>query len=139
MNTILDLDSLIHDTKSRERNKLAVFELVLLKCHKQIVRYAKDHKSMECKFSIPITMFGFPPYNPVVLKNYLLCHLRDNGLAAEYIKSENKIHISWKPEDIDYSSYKKRESRILRARQSDITYMDTGSQKKGFHDFLRHC
>ena len=139
MNRILDLDSLIHDTKSRERNKLASFEHVLLRCHAQIARFAKDHKATECKFSIPITMFGFPPYNPVTLINYLLSHLRDNGLSVDYIQSENKLYISWKQEDINYARYKKRKDRIMHSRHTDISYMNEEMQKKktSFHDFLR--
>jgi hypothetical protein len=144
MNRLLDLDKLVYETKSRERGKLATFELVLLKCHSQIVRYAKEHKSTECKFSVPFTILGCPPYDPKVLTNYLICHLSDNGLEVKYIKEENKIHISWKEEEIkrNYSKYLNRKSRIMRGKQSDIPMMlesDENDKHVSYQDFLRRC
>ena len=145
MNHLLDLDKILYDTKSRERDKLAVFELVLLKCHSQIVRYAKDHKATECKFSIPFTMLGYPPYNPSILTNYLISHLEDNGLKVTHLKHENKLHISWKQSDLQYDRYQKRKKRIQ--MQSEFSIMQEaarapqqsgGQEQVGFHNFLRH-
>ena len=148
MNRLLDLDKLLYDTRSRERDKLAVFELVLLKCHHQIARYAKDHKATECKFSIPFTMFGYPPYDPTVLTNYLISHLEDNGLKVTYLKHENRLHISWKPSDLQYDRYQKRKKRIrsnftimqeaANPRASDRTVSQNRNGQIGFHNFLRH-
>lgn len=112
MNKLLDLEEIMHVNKSRERDKLNIFEEVLSNCHEQIKRYNKENKDKSCYYSIPLYILGKPAFDPVVLIRYLLHHLRDNGLLAEYIKQSNQIYISWNENDIDIDRYKKRKERI---------------------------
>lgn len=111
MNTLLNLSELRHENKTRERARLDVFSTVLEQCHSQIKRYNKDHKVTECYFSVPMFIAGKPPYEINVLINYLLHHLRDNGLFAEK-RPGNQIFISWSDDDIDIHKYENRKNRI---------------------------
>lgn len=112
MNKLLDLEEVVYENKKRERNRLAVFETVIDQCHAQIRRYNKEHKARTCLFSVPLVMPGRPPYDFDVLVNYLLYHLRDNGLHAQFMPETNQIYISWRDEDLDLEKYEQRRNRI---------------------------
>lgn len=112
MDRLLDLHTMINENKTREHQRLDIFKEILDQCHSQIRRFNRDHKVRECYFSIPIIKFGKPLYQLDVLVNYLLYHLHDNGLYAEYLKDRNQIYISWKDEDIDIDRYEQRKKRI---------------------------
>lgn len=112
MNKLLDLEEVVYENKKRERNRLAIFESVIDQCHSQIRRYNKEHKTRTCLFSVPVVMPGRPPYDFEVLVNYLLYHLMDNGLHAQFMPDTNQIYISWRDEDLDIEKYEQRKNRI---------------------------
>jgi len=112
MNKILDLEELLYENKRRERNKLEIFEHILKNCHTQINRYNKEHKVKNCHFSVPIMIAGKPPYNFNVLVNYLLYHLKDNGLFARFLPATNQIYISWDESHLNLKRYEHRKERI---------------------------
>jgi|SRR3989344_3982179 len=112
MNELLDLESLIRSNRGRDTSKLDVFRDILKQCHQVIERYNREEHIRECFFSVPSFVFGKPPYDMQVLVNFLLHHLRDNGLFAEYLEEKQKIYISWRSEDIDENKYFNRKNQI---------------------------
>ncbi len=114
MNKLLDLDEVVREGKRRDTQKLALFETILDQCHSQITRHNKEHRVKFCKFSVPLMVLGRPPYDFDVLINYLLYHLRDNGLYAEFLPDSNQIYISWHEDDMDLDKYQQRRDRIRR-------------------------
>jgi len=56
-------------------------------------------------------ILGKPKYDVHVLRNYLVHHLRDNGLRVD-ILSDLVLYISWKETDIDLAKYLNRKTII---------------------------
>jgi hypothetical protein len=112
MNRLLDLETLLHENKTRERFQLETFESVLVQCHDVISRHNREDRVRECTFHVPPFIFGKPPYDYNVLVNYLIHHLTDNGLLAKYQVDTGKLYISWRDEDIDVDKYIKRKTIV---------------------------
>lgn len=127
---ILNLESLIHEHKSRARNKLKIFEDILDTCHAQIKRFNSEFKLNECYFSIPLIVTGIQANEINHLINFLIYSLCENGLFCEYKEDTNQIYISWKEEDIDIVKYfnlkKSIDHEINHAYQSKFSDMKTG-------------
>lgn len=122
MNQLLDIDELVSETKRQESNRLNLFESVLIQCHDLIKRHHKD-RIREMHYKIPPWMIGKPRYDVDVLRNYLVGHLKDNGLRVDVI-DRYTIYISWKETDIDLTRYVKRKARIDNYH-SDLYMADT--------------
>lgn len=112
MNRVLDLRRLVDDNKSGERLKLKTFAGVLDNCFDQIERYSREYRATNTRFSVPFYINGVPPYNYQVLVNYLVYHLRDNGVLAYFDQRNNQIYISWAEGDIDLDKYDQRQQRL---------------------------
>jgi len=110
MDQLLDIDELVADNKKQESNRLGVFESILAQCHGLIKRNNKD-RIREMYYNIPAFVFGKPKYDIDVLRNYLVHHLRDNGLRVDIVDRYH-LYISWKETDIDLSKYLHRKTLI---------------------------
>lgn len=121
MNKLLDLEEVVHESKRREQQKLELFETILDQCHSQIKRSNKENKIRHCKFSIPVMIPGKPPFDFEILTRYLIYHLRDNGLLAEFLPHTNQIYISWEDHDIDLEKYEQRKNRIRNVRDPRLS------------------
>ncbi len=110
MNELLDIGELVQENKRQESNRLSVFEEVLKKCHNLIKKYNKE-RIREMNYTIPHMILGKPKFDMSVLRNYLIHHLRDNGLKVEVI-ADNVLYISWRETDIDLSRYLNRQTII---------------------------
>ena len=62
-------------------------------------------------YTIPAFVLGKPKFNVDVLRNYLVWHLRDNGLRVD-ILDRYHLYISWKETDIDLERYMNRRTLI---------------------------
>jgi hypothetical protein len=103
--TYLNLDELLNNRLDKQRRQLEIFEEVLKSCHKMIQRYSRQHKQTECIFTVPVFIFGKPPYSLESLKRYLVDKLEANGLYTEVV-DETHILISWHIDRVDYEKYK---------------------------------
>lgn len=112
MDQLLDIHELIQNNKKRENIQLSIFAEVLTKCHNLIKNYNSEHKDRkELVYTIPQYIYGKPKYDAEVLRNYLIHHLRDNGLKVTLLEPW-LLHISWHETDIDIDRYMSRKKRI---------------------------
>lgn len=122
MDQLLDVDELIGENKRQEGNRLALFEGILVQCHKLIQKNNKE-RIRDMQYTIPGFVFGKPKYNVDVLRNYLVWHLRDNGLRVDVL-DRHHLYISWKETDIDLERYMNRRA-LIENRHSSIYMLDT--------------
>ena len=102
---ILNLESLIYDTKARNIAKMQIFEKILEQCHMQIKRFNSEFRLSECYFSIPLIITGIPTNDMPTLINFLIFRITENGLYVQYVPETNQLYISWKEEDINIEKY----------------------------------
>ena len=124
MDQLLDIDELISENKRQENNRLSLFESILVQCHALIKRNNKD-RIREMTYKIPAFVYGKPKFDIDVLRNYLIHHLRDNGLRVDIIDRYH-IYVSWKETDIDLSRYMQRKTGIKR-RNDSSRMLDNGT------------
>ena len=125
MNQLLDIDELISENKRQESNRLGLFESILIQCHALIKRNNKD-RIREMTYKIPAFVYGKPKFDIDVLRNYLVHHLRDNGLKVD-ILDRYHIYVSWKETDIDLSRYMQRKTGIQSRHNSSRGMLDNGT------------
>lgn len=128
MDQLLDIEELIGENKRQESNRLGVFEGILAQCHKLIHKNNKE-RIREMTYTIPAFVFGKPKYNVDVLRNYLVYHMRDNGLRVD-ILDRHHIYISWKETDIDLEKYMNRKT-LIENRHSSLYMLDRGPGAEG--------
>jgi len=104
MDTFLDIQELVKERRKHENGRLQIFKTVLQQCYNIIKRYNKE-KIYEMDYKIPLFVLGCPKYDIDALKNYLLYHLKDNGLKVIVLKDGYTLYISWKETDIDLEKY----------------------------------
>lgn len=135
MEQLLDIDDLIGENKRQENNRLGVFEGILSQCHKLIQKGNKE-RIREMTYTIPGFVFGKPKYNVDVLRNYLIYHLRDNGLRVDVLDRYH-IYISWKETDINLERYMNRKT-LIENRHSSIYMLERGPSSVGGGDTDAH-
>jgi len=128
MDQLLDIDDLIGENKRQENNRLGVFEGILSQCHKLIQKNNKE-RIREMTYTIPGFVFGKPKYNVDVLRNYLVHHLRDNGLRVDVLDRYH-VYISWKETDINLERYMNRKT-LIENRHSGIYMLERGPSADG--------
>ena len=124
MDQLLDIDELISENKRQENNRLSLFESILIQCHALIKRNNKD-RIREMTYKIPAFIYGKPKFDIDVLRNYLIHHLRDNGLRVDIIDRYH-IYVSWKETDIDLSRYMQRKT-VIKRRNDSSRMLDNGT------------
>ena len=124
MDQLLDIDELISENKRQENNRLSLFESILVQCHALIKRNNKD-RIREMTYKIPAFVYGKPKFDIDVLRNYLIHHLRDNGLRVDIIDRYH-IYVSWKETDIDLSRYMQRKT-VIKSRNDSSRMLDNGT------------
>lgn len=112
MDKIIDLHQLVNTSQYRQNVQQQIFAKIFEQCHQHIKRYATEHKTTECYYTVPLFIVGFPAYEHSLLVEYLLHHLCDNGLYAKYFNTTNQIYISWHPSLINVDKNEKRRKRL---------------------------
>ena len=128
MNQLLDIDELISENKRQENNRLNLFESILTQCHALIKRNNKE-RIRDMHYKVPAFIYGKPKFDIDVLRNYLVHHLKDNGLRVDIIDRYH-LYISWKETDIDINKYMRRKVDIQR-RNNDLYMVDNGTGPLG--------
>jgi hypothetical protein len=117
MNELLDIGELVQENKRQEGWKLDIFEDVLKRVHERIKSYNKV-RIREMRYKIPHMLLGKPLYDVDILQNYLVHHLRDNGLLVRVL-DRTLLYISWREEDINLERYINRKT-IVQNRGSTV-------------------
>jgi hypothetical protein len=125
MDQLLDIDELIGENKKQENTRLSLFEGILTQCHKLIQKNNKE-RIREMYYNIPSFVFGKPKYNVDVLRNYIVWHLKDNGLRVDVLDRYH-LYISWKETDINLEKYMGRKT-LIDNRHSSIYMLEAGEQ-----------
>jgi hypothetical protein len=123
MDHILDIDEIVSENKKQEHTRLGLFESMLLRCHSLIKRHNKE-RIREMEYTIPAFVYGKPKYDIDVLRNYLVHHLKDNGLRVDVLDRYH-LYISWKETDIDLARYIHRKTLIANRNRSIYMVDDT--------------
>lgn len=103
----LNLDMLQNEGRDSKKIDRQIFKLILARCHKHIKRINRETESRECRYSIPYFMPGYPAYKLRDAKEYLVTHLRENGLRADLLDGQD-IYISWAPQEINHDIYQNK-------------------------------
>lgn len=100
----LDLTELIRENKKRENVRLELFREILKKCHATIKN--KNKTRVTCMYyEIPQFVPGYPTFDINALRDYLVYHLRQNGLKVIIQRDLRTIYISWSEIDLDLETY----------------------------------
>lgn len=101
----LDLDELYDVHKKLDSNRLLIFREIYRKCLAKMKHTNNTLRRMECNFQVPSFVWGIPIYDYEELKDYILCHLSENGLTHCYFIDSTTLYMSWKPEHVDKRKY----------------------------------
>ena len=132
---LLNLDEFIDHNEKSKRNRVELFDTILVKCHNKIKKYNKEFRKQECLFTPPKFVIGKPPYNYVDLLNYLIDSLKKNGLRTEWLAHKDAIYVSWKPVDLNIDQYHQHFPNVgynddFDQQLLEIPYVKTTQMKK---------
>jgi hypothetical protein len=117
----LNVDELIAETKRYERIHLQTFRDVLRSIH-GMIKTRNQRRIKWLEYDLPLQMFGRPQYDVTVLGNYVIHHLKDNGLFVERVSPDGRrLYISWDEAKLNMEQYincKERHVRKLEKRYS---------------------
>jgi hypothetical protein len=102
--TFINLEDLVKVNRKKEQNMLNLFKEILHKCHELI----KNKNSIGYKhliYDIPLLIFGKPKYDIIVLRNYLVHHLSNNGFYVEILGNGRSIYVNWDEKYIDLEKF----------------------------------
>lgn len=128
----LNLDKLREEERSTEKTRTKIYKLILSKCHSKIRKVNNKTDQRECFFDIPIFIPGYPVYSVLEAKAFVLSKLNHNGIYANDV-GENRIYISWKPNDVNYDQYKVTSEKMMprnNVYKVGISPLDTRHQQK---------
>jgi hypothetical protein len=114
MADFINLDDLYAPHIHRDQTKYKFYNEVLQRCLKKIKKTNDDLKELECYYSIPKFIIGGPLYDFNDIKAYIMYKLDNNGLKVTDV-SPDRIHISWKPQDINRYKYEKNMKKKMKA------------------------
>jgi hypothetical protein len=110
--SLLNLEELYKKQEHRHAKNRKVFEVILERCHKYIKNVNRQLNLLECYYTIPNIVFGYPPFKLEDAVKYVMSRLSRNGLLVLQTQPD-MIYISWDPDNIDYEKYmKNRESLV---------------------------
>jgi hypothetical protein len=92
----------VHDVnrmiENKKRERQVVYDTILQKCHKYILKYAKNER-YRCFFEVPEFMLGTPVYNLNAAITFLMEKLSKSGFLIKYF-FPNYLYISWSVDEI---------------------------------------
>ena len=74
------------------------------------VSHLAKHGQLRCIYTVPMYIFGYPPYDVNDITEYLEKKLKIEGFCALGI-GKNKIYVSWDINDINYVKKKIKEDK----------------------------
>ncbi len=91
----LNLDELYREKKTREDNKIKIYNRILKRAHEKIKFVSRQRNSYcFCSYVVPEFLLGIPKYDSAACIAYVIDKLVDNGLAVKYVHP-NLLMISW--------------------------------------------
>jgi len=68
------------------------FLIILERCHKKILEISSK-RSLQCKYNVPVFLYGQPPFNAMECIYYIKKELENNGFVVQLEKFT--LFISW--------------------------------------------
>ena len=91
----LNLDELYREKKTREDNKIKIYNRILKRAHEKIKYVSRQRNSAcFCAYVVPEFLLGVPKYDSAACIAYVMDKLIANGLAVKYVHP-NLLMISW--------------------------------------------
>jgi hypothetical protein len=92
----MDIGSLIHTSKVKQRRRIKIYDTLLESCYKKIKSSNNgDKNKCVCVHRVPPFIFGTPVYDLNTAIIYIIDKLKRNGFDVHFTEP-NIIHISWK-------------------------------------------
>ncbi len=101
--SVLNLEEL--NLRQKKNYNKETFDIILKECHNHIRKLNKKNVKA-CYYMPPLIIFGRPTYDYNTLLLYLMKSLDNNGLYVCWSDEKDSIYISWRPEDLNITSYK---------------------------------
>ncbi len=132
MNNFIKLDELYDAQARRSKEKEKLYDGFLTACTNKIKKCAGVYKEYTCFYEVPPFKVGYPQYDVLDLKKYIVKKLSLNGF---HVREDRGLvlYISWKPEDFNYELYNKylnylKEKQNMKLQKRIIE--PSGSSKK---------
>lgn len=82
----LNLDELYREKKTREDNKIKIYNRILKRAHDKIKYVSRQRNSLcFCAYVVPEFLLGVPKYDSGACIAYVIDKLVNNGLAVKYV------------------------------------------------------
>lgn len=119
----LNLDELYREKKTREDNKIKIYNRILKRAHDKIKYVSRQRNSLcFCAYVVPEFLLGVPKYDSGACIAYVIDKLVNNGLAVKYVHP-NLLMISW-------NHYIPPQTRQQYKKNTGITIDGFGNVKK---------
>ena len=90
----IDMKELYSTINAKTLRRMELYDSVLKKCHSRIL-YNSGLQRTYCFYQIPEFIIGFPLYDILELRKYVMNSLKTNGFKLLYIEP-NWLFINWK-------------------------------------------
>lgn len=129
----LDLDQLNQPADRANYNRQRLFDHILRRCHRKILKFSKELKRKECTFDPPSFILGKPPYDFGQMVNYLWQSLTNNGFYVQWSPKRAQFYISWNPE-LAGQNYYRHNPQVPGRTQDSLVDL---SPEEEFRDHLK--
>ena len=89
----IDMKELYSTINAKSLRRMELYDSVLKKCHSRIL-YNSGLQRTYCFYQIPEFIIGFPLYDIIELRQYIMNSLKTNGFELLYIEP-NWLFIQW--------------------------------------------
>jgi len=89
----IDMKELYSTINAKSIRRMELYDSVLKKCHSRIL-YNSGLQRTYCFYQIPEFIIGFPLYDIIELRQYIMNSLKTNGFELLYIEP-NWLFIQW--------------------------------------------
>jgi len=89
----IDMKELYATINAKTLRRMELYDSVLKKCHSRIL-YNSGLQRTYCFYQIPEFIIGFPLYNIIELREYVMNSLKTNGFELLYVEP-NWLFINW--------------------------------------------
>jgi hypothetical protein len=89
----IDMKELYSTINAKTLRRMELYDSVLKKCHSRIL-YNSGLQRTYCFYQIPEFIIGFPLYNIIELREYVMNSLKTNGFELLYVEP-NWLFINW--------------------------------------------
>ena len=122
----IDMKDLYLTINAKTLRRMELYDSVLKKCHSRIL-YNSGLQRTYCFYQIPEFIIGFPLYDIIELRQYIMNSLKTNGFELLYIEP-NWLFIQWNVKGAKSLTKNNNPSKQINNQyKSTDTYKPSGS------------